>query len=168
MRKYQNSIILILGFGVGLLVYFVFKKETETSQGKIIEHYRDAEVINPAQGPQFDPRWFDSKYQVVVYDQSFSKWSFFSQDWNLYFQENPEVAFIFYYSGEDKSKLMSWMRETGFNRPVLYDPSKVFYSKNVIGDTNGIVFNVKDGRVQFLENPTFPNYQELLDTLQGD
>ena len=86
-------------------------------------------------------------------------------EWNYYFDNNSEIEFIFYYSGKDKKKLMEWMKETGFRRPILYVPEKVYYKNNVIGDTKSIVFNAKDGAVQFLENPSFPNYQEYLDEL---
>jgi hypothetical protein len=58
------------------------------------------------------------------------------------------------------------MEGTGFQRPILYDPDRKFYASNVTGDTNGITFNTKDGIVQFLENPSFPNYQDFLNELK--
>lgn len=166
MRKYQTSIIIFLIFGIATLLFFVNQKETETSKGKLIQHFRGAEVINPIEGPKFDSNWFDAKYQVVAYTQSIGEYSIITYDWNPYFDNNPEFEFIFYYSGSDKDKLVNWMTETDFRRPVLYDPEKVFYKENVIGDTKTIVFNVKDGVKQFLENPSFPNYQEFLDELK--
>ncbi|WP_339702394.1 hypothetical protein [Algoriphagus aquimarinus] len=165
MRKFRNSIIVILLLGIASALFFVNQKEKEMPEEKLIQHFREAEVINPIQGPKYDPAWFDSKYQVIAYSESVVGMSIITYDWNLYFDNNPEIEFIFYYSGKDKNKLMEWMKETGFRRPVLYDPEKVYYKNNVIGDTRSIVFNTKDGVVQFLENPSFPNYQEFLDEL---
>lgn len=167
MRKYQNSIILFLLLGIGALLFFVDRKETETPVKKIIQHFREAEVINSLQGPKFDPAWFDAKYQVIAYTESVVGLSIITFDWNRYFENNPEIEFIFYYSGKDREELVEWMKVTGFRRPVLYDPEKGFYSNNVIGDTKSIVFNTEDGVVQFLENPSFPNYQDFLEQLKG-
>jgi hypothetical protein len=166
MRKYQNSVILILLIGIGGLLFFINQKETETPKGKLIQHFKRAEVINPEQGAKFHSSWFDASYQVIVFAQNLSEYSILNFDWNPYFENNPEIKFIFYYSGKDKSKIETWMKETGFQRPILYDPAKTFYNQNVVGDTNGIVFNTKNGIVQFLENPSFPNYQDFLDELK--
>ncbi len=168
MLKFRNSVILVLLIGVGILLFFINKKETETPKGKLIQHFRNAEVINPEQGLKFDSSWFDASYQVVVFTQNLQEYSIFTFDWNIYFENNPEIKFIFYYSGKDKSKLVEWMKKTGFQMPVLYDPNKEFYSKNVTGMTNSIVFNTKNGIVQFLENPSFPNYQDYLDKLKEE
>jgi hypothetical protein len=61
---------------------------------------------------------------------------------------------------------VEWLKVTGFRRPVLFDPGKVFYSNNVMGETKSIVFNIQDSVVQFLENPSFPNYQDFLNQLK--
>jgi len=167
MRKYQNSVILILLIGIGALLFFINQKETETPKGKQIQHFRNAEVINPDRGTKFDSSWFDADFQVIVFANNLSEYSIFNFDWNPYFENNPEIKFIFYYSGNEKSKIEKWMKETDFQWPILYDPAKAFYIQNVVGDTNGIVFNTKNGIVQFLENPSFPNYQDFLDELKG-
>lgn len=167
MRRYQNSLIVLLLLCIAGLLYFVRFKEKETPRGKSIIHFREAEVINPHEGPRFDSVWFDAEYQVIAYSQSIGDYSIITHDWNPYFEKNPEIEFIFYYSGENREKLVEWMKETNFRKPVLYDPNKVFYKNNVIGDTNSIVFNTKEGVVQFLENPSFSNYQEFLDKLVG-
>ncbi len=166
MRKYQNSIILILLLGIGGLLFFINNKETETPEGKTILHFREAEIINPVKGPKFDPARFEAKYQVIVYSENLGDYSIITYDWNPYFVNNPEIEFIFYYSGKDKNKLIKWMEESDFHKPVLYDPNKVYYKNNVTGDTKSIVFNAKEGVVQFLENRSFSNYQEYLDKLK--
>ena len=166
MRKYQNSIILFLLLVIGGLLFFIYQKETETPKGKRIIHFREAEIINPVQGQKFDPAWFDSEYQVIAYTEFIGDFSIITYDWNPYFDANPEIEFIFYYSGKDKEKLVKWMGKNEFRRPVLFDPEKVFYNQNVTGNTSSIVFNLKNGIVQFLENPSFPNYQEYLDELK--
>lgn len=167
MRKYQNSIILIIVIGIGTLLFFINQKETETPKGKQIQHFKNAEIINPIGDLKFDSSWFDADLQVIVFANNLSEYSILNFDWNPYFTNNPEIKFIFYYSGNDKSKIETWMKETGFQRPILYDPAKEFYTKNVTGKTNSIVFNTKNGIVQFLENPSFPNYQDFLDELKG-
>lgn len=167
MRKYQNSIIVFTLLGIGALLYFVNRKESDTPEKKKIQHFKEAEVINTPQGPRFDPIWFNAKYQVIAYTESVVGFSIITFDWNPYFENNPEIEFIFYYSGKDREELVEWMKTTGFRRPVLYDPEKVFYSNNVIGDTKSIVFNTENGVVQFLENPSFSNYQNFLDQLKG-
>lgn len=103
---------------------------------------------------------------MIAYSKSLIGRSIITFDWNQYFDNNPEIKFIFYYSGENREELVDWMKKTGFRHPVLFDPEKVFYSGNVTGDTKAIVFNTKEGVVQFLENPSFPNYQDFLDELK--
>jgi hypothetical protein len=166
MRKYQNSVILSLLVGIGALLFFINQKATETPKGKQIQHARNLEVINSTKGPKFDSTWFDAKYQVIVFAHGLSNYSLLNFDWTPYFENNPEIRFIFYYSGKDRSKLEEWMEGNGFQRPILYDPDRKFYASNVTGDTNGITFNTKDGIVQFLENPSFPNYQDFLNELK--
>jgi hypothetical protein len=166
MRKYQNSFIVFLLLGIGALLFFVNRKETDTPEKKIIQHFRAAEVINPIDGPGFDAESFDAKYQVIAYSESVVGMSIITFNWNPYFENNPDIEFIFYYSGKDREKLVEWMKRTGFQRPVLYDPEKVFHSKNVIDEMTSIVFNTKAGVVEFLENPSFPNYQDFLDELK--
>lgn len=166
MRKYQNSIIFLLLLLIGGLLFFINQKETDTPKGKRIIHFREAEIINPVQGPKFDSAWFDSEYQVIVYSQDLGDFSIITYDWDCYFENNPEIEFIFYYSGKDRNEFVEWIKENEFGKPVLYDPEKVFYNQNVTGETMSIVLNTKDGIVQFLENPSFPNYQEYLDRLK--
>jgi hypothetical protein len=166
MRKYQNSIIFLLLLLIGGLLFFINQKETEIPKGKRIIHFREAEIINPVQGPKFDSAWFNSEYQVIAYSQNLGDFSIITYDWDSYFKNNPEIEFIFYYSGKDRDELVEWIKENEFGKPVLYDPEKVFYNQNVTGETMSIVLNTKDGIVQFLENPSFSNYQEYLDRLK--
>jgi len=167
MRKYLSSIILFLVLGIGATLFYVNQKETETPEVKLIQQFREAEIINPAEGPEFQPESFDAKYQVIAYSESVVGKSIITFDWNPYFENNPEIEFIFYYSGKNKNELIEWMKRTDFQRPILYDPEKVFHSKNVGDEVTSIVFNTKDGVKQFLKNPTFPDYQDSLDELVG-
>lgn len=153
--------------GIGTLLFFVNRTETNTPEKKLIQHFTAAEVINLIDGPGFDSESFDAKYQVIAYSESVVGMSIIIFNWNPYFENNPEIEFIFYYSGKDRGELAEWMKRTGFQRPILYDPNRVFYKNNVIGDTKSIVFNTRNGVKQFLENPSFPNYQESLDKLKS-
>lgn len=167
MRKFQNSLIVLLLLLIGGLLFFINKKETDTSEGNRIHHVKNLEVINPPNGPKFDSSWFDSEFQVIVYSGNIGDYSIITYDWDPYFENNPEIKFIFYYSGQDKNKLIKWMEENEFRRPVIYDPEKLFYKLNITGKTSSIVLNTKAGVVQFLENPSFSNYQKFLDELKG-
>lgn len=167
MRKYLSSIIIFLVLGVGALLFYMNQKTTETPEVKLIQHFREADIINPGKGQEFQPESFDAKYQVIAYSESVRGMSIITHDWNPYFDNNPEIEFIFYYSGNDRDELVNWMTENNFQRPVLFDPEKVFYQNNVIGDTKSIVFNTKDGIKQFLANPSFPDYQDSLNELVG-
>ena len=135
MQKFRNSIILVFLLGIATLLLFINQKETETPDGKQILHFKEAEVINPSQGPKFDSAWFDSEFQVITYFTYFGEYSAINLDWNSYFENDYEIKFIFYYSGKDKEELMKWMEENDFRRPGLNDPDKVFYANNVTNYT---------------------------------
>lgn len=167
MQKFRNSIILVFLLGVVTLLIFINQKETETPDGKRVLHFKEAEVIDPPQGPKFDTDWFDSKYQVITYFTYFGEFSAINFDWNSYFDSNPDIKFIFYYSGKKKEELVKWIEENDFRRPVLYDPDKVFYTNNVTSRVSSIVLNTNNGIVKSVANPSFPNYQDSLDELVG-
>lgn len=103
---------------------------------------------------------------MIAYSESVGGMPIITFNWNSYFENNPDIEFIFYYSGKDRGELVEWMKENDSRRPVLYDPEKVFHSKNVIDEMTSIVFNTKAGVLQFLENPSFPNYKDFLDELK--
>jgi hypothetical protein len=103
---------------------------------------------------------------VIAYSESVGGMPIITFNWNPYFENNPKIEFIFYYSGKDRDELVEWMKRTDFQRPILYDINRVFYKNNVIGDTKSIVFNTRYDVKQFLENPSFPNYKDFLDELK--
>lgn len=103
---------------------------------------------------------------MIAYSESVGGMPIITFNWNPYFENNPKIEFIFYYSGKDRDELVEWMKRTDFQRPILYDPNRVFYKNNVIGDTKSIVFNTRYDVKQFLENPSFPNYKDFLDELK--
>jgi hypothetical protein len=166
MLKYQNSVIIFLILGIGALIFFGNRKETYTHEKKLIHHFRAAEVINPIDGLGFSSESFDAKYQVIAYSESVVGMSIITFNWNPYFENNPDIEFIFYYSGKDRDELVEWMKENDFLRPILYDPNKVFYKNNVIGETKSLVFNTRDGVKQSLASPSFSNYQDFLNELK--
>lgn len=124
----------------------------------------DLTVIEPSDSVKFDTGWFDSKYKVAVYMNKVGR-SIKTLDWQPAISNNKEVAFLFYISEKDSSKLIRQLKENNFSHPVIYDPNKEFYKANGIGKVSFISFLLKDDRKVEMGNPSFPNFQERLDEL---
>lgn len=163
MRK---SLISLAVIGVvAISSYYISFSKKESGKSQVIQHFREAEVINPLGTIKFEPSWFDAENQVVVYASHVGSYSMLNFDWNQFVLDNPEVKFIMYYSGKDSEKLSSFMQEKKFEFPVLFDPERNFFKKNVKGETAGIAFLVKNGVKIGMSNPSFPEFQERLDWL---
>lgn len=163
MRKSLISLAVIGVVAISAYYISFSKKESEKSQ--VIEHFREAEVNNPLGKIKFEPSWFDSENQMVVYTNNVGDHSLLNYDWNQFVLNNPDVKFIMYYSGKDSEKLRSFMQEKKFVFPILFDPERNFYKKNVKGETASIAFLVKKGVNIGMSNPSFPEFQERLDWL---
>lgn len=127
----------------------------------------DLTVIEPSDSVKFDNSWFDSKYKVAVYMNKVGR-SITTLDWQPAISNNKEVAFLFYISEKDPSKLIRQLKENNFSHPVLHDPNKEFYKVNGIGEVSFISFLLKDDRKVEMGNPSFPNFQERLDALTNE
>ena len=132
--------------------------------GKEIIFPTDLNVIEVSDSVKFDTSWFDSKYKVAVYMNKVGR-SITNLDWQPAISNNKEVAFLFYISEKDTSKLIRQLKENNFSHPVLHDPNKEFYKLNVTGEVSFISFLVKDDRKTEMGNPSFSNFQERLDEL---
>ena len=124
----------------------------------------DLTVIEPSDSIKFDTSWFDSKYKVAVYMNKVGR-SITTLDWQPAISNNKEVAFLFYISEKDTSKLIRQLKENNFSHPLLHDPNKEFHEANGIGEVSFISFLLKDDRKIEMSNPSFPNFQERLDAL---
>lgn len=124
----------------------------------------DLNVIEVSDSVKFDKSWFDSKYKVAVYMNKVGR-SITNLDWQPAISNNKEVAFLFYISEKDTSKMIRQLKENNFSHPVLHDPNKEFYKSNDIGEVSFILFLVKGNRKIEMSNPSFPNFQERLDAL---
>lgn len=127
----------------------------------------DLNAIEVSDSVKFDTSWFDSKYKVAVYMNKVGR-SITNLDWQPAISNNKEVAFLFYISEKDTSKLIRQLKENNFSHPVLHDPNKEFYKLNVTGELSFISFLVKEDRKIEMGNPSFPNFQERLDALTNE
>lgn len=100
--------------------------------GKQMVFPTDLTVIEPSDSVKFDTTWFDSKYKVAVYMNKVGR-SITTLDWQPAISNNKEVAFLFYISEEDPSKLIRQLRENNFSHPVIHDPNKEFFKRTVSG-----------------------------------
>ncbi|MFO7822519.1 MAG: hypothetical protein R6V72_01180 [Cyclobacterium sp.] len=132
--------------------------------GKQMVFPTDLTVIEPSDSVKFDTSWFDSKYKVAVYMNNVGR-SITTLDWQPAISNNKEVAFLFYISEEDPSKLIRQLRENNFSHPVIHDPNKEFFKANGIGEVSFISFLLKDDRKVEMGNPSFPNFQTRLEAL---
>lgn len=132
--------------------------------GKQMVFPTDLTVIEPSDSVKFDTSWFDSKYKVAVYMNKVGR-SITTLDWQPAISNNKEVAFLFYISEEDPSKLIRQLRENNFSHPVIHDPNKEFFKANGIGEVSFISFLLKDDRKVEMGNPSFPNFQTRLEAL---
>lgn len=135
--------------------------------GKQMVFPTDLTVIEPSDPVKFDTTWFDSKYKVAVYMNKVGR-SITTLDWQPAISNNKEVAFLFYISEEDPSKLIRQLRENNFSHPVIHDPNKEFFKANGIGEVSFISFLLKGDRKVEMGNPSLPNFQERLDALTNE
>lgn len=91
----------------------------------------DLELVN--QGSEQDSVCISCSHQVVVF-HDFDKSSFFVFSskfrWAEFREEFPEVGFLFYFSGEDRNKLVQELQELDFPFPAFHDPDFRFYHAN--------------------------------------
>ncbi|MBD3626649.1 hypothetical protein [Cyclobacterium sp.] len=132
--------------------------------GKQMVFPTDLTVIEPCDSVKFDTSWFDSKYKVAVYMNKVGR-SITTLDWQPAISNNKVVAFLFYISEKDPSKLIRQLKENNFSHPVIHDPNKEFYKANGIGEVSFISFLLKDDRKIEMSNSSFPNFQERLEAL---
>lgn len=156
MRAWRNSLILVLLIAICFLLVHVNRKESAQSVHKTIHHCTSCDWVPGVDGKNFDPSWFLAKYQIVIYSKSLG-WELatFNLDWEEVKRRFPKVQLVFIYGGKSKQKLEAWIVEKQFSDPVIFDPKGDFQTKNIEGNNTGIVFNLKDGEVQGLMNPTF-------------
>jgi|GEM_PF-1565609 len=132
--------------------------------GKEMIFPTDLNVIEVSDSVKFDTSWFDSKYKVAVYMNKVGR-SITNLDWQPAISNNKEVAFLFYISEKDTSKLIRQLKENNFSHPVLHDPNKEFYKLNVSDEVSFISFLVKNNQFVEMSNPSLSNFQKRLDAL---
>ncbi len=111
----------------------------------------DLELVN--QSSEKDSVCFSCHHQVVVY-LNFDKSSFFgfSKDflWPEFRERFPEVSFVFYFSGQDREKLVRELKDLEFPYPGFHDPDFRFYHANRLDTVNSTYdvqhsFHLQDG-----------------------
>lgn len=132
---------------------------------------KDLALVN--QQSERDSVCFTCTHQVVVF-YDFDKASFFpfSKDflWTEFKEKFPEVGFIFYFSGQDREKLVRELEVLNFPYPGFHDPEFLFYQLNQL-DTIQTTYNVmhcfhlKDGI--FIKRAQIGMGEYFLEELEG-
>jgi hypothetical protein len=148
-----------------MLIFFYFKP-ARSKEGRLIQHYRNAEIINPSKKVEFSEDWFESTYQVVIYTTYTGQYSILNFDWKSAIDENPDFKFIFYYSGRNISDLNEWIKKNQWEHPILLDKGKIFYNANVNSKVSSIAYLVKNNRIIKLSNPSIPSFHNDLEHLK--
>lgn len=111
----------------------------------------DLELVNKQ--TKQDSVCFTCTHQIVVF-HDFNKASFYVFKkqflWNKFKDQFPDVGFIFYFSGQDRKKLINELDELEFPFPSYHDPEYRFYKLNQLDSIQTKYnvlhsFHLKDG-----------------------
>lgn len=164
--KTDSLIVNLVSVCLLLLITIACNPNRSGKNGKELTFPTNLAVIEPSGSIKFDSSWMDSKYKVVVFIEKAGRHSTMELDWQTAISENKDVAFLFFVSEKDSSKLIQHMKEVNFSHPLLWDPDKKFYKSNIIEDNLSFIsFLVREDRIIEMGNPTVPNFQERLDEL---
>ncbi|WP_144602187.1 hypothetical protein [Algoriphagus algorifonticola] len=150
------------------MTLLIYCKNQNKSIGREISHYPDLVIIDPLRTNAFDKSWFNHEMQVVIYTSHLGKYSILNFNWKEAIDNNPKIKFIIYYSGKDLEEIKDWMIKNKFDHPILFDPEKRFYSKNVKDRVSSIAYILRDNRIIKASNPSIPSFQEDLNNLIQD
>lgn len=136
------------------------------NDGRAMIFPMDLNIIQISNSVKFDTSWFKSKYKVAVFIKKAGAHSTMDLDWQSAISKNKAVAFLFYVSENDSSKLIKHMKEVNFLHPVIHDPNFEFRKLNLEEDNLSFIsFLVMDDKIVEMSNPSFPDFQERLDSL---
>ena len=114
----------------------------------------------------FDNSWYNNEVKVVVFIKNAGAYSTFDLDWQSAISEFPNIAFLFYVSEKDKTKLIDHLEKNGFKHPVIHDPDEAFRKSNIKErDLTFISFLVRDDNIVGMSNPSFTDFKKRLEEL---
>jgi hypothetical protein len=124
------------------------------------------EIIEVDKSVSFDKSWFGKKIKVVVFIRKAGPYSSLDLDWNSVISEFEDVAFLFYVSEKDKTKLINHLKEVDFIHPIIHDPNEEFRKLNVKEkEWTFISFLVKNNEIIGMGNPSLPDFRDKINKL---
>ena len=100
---------------------------------------------------------------MVIFIRHVDSHSPFELEWQSAVTEFQDIAFLFYVSENDTTKLISHLKEVNFTTPIIHDPSEEFRKLNVKGtEWDFFSFLVKNNEIVGMGNPSFPDFQKKL------
>lgn len=127
-----------------------------------ITYPNDLKTFSLNDSIEFDQKWYDYKYKIVVYSNGSSTHLI---KWAEPIEKFPEIAFLFYIDKKDSTKIKERLKQREFYWPVFYDPESKFLKSNKIKGLGTrpyyyFIFAVKDDKIidiaKSRNNPTFP------------
>lgn len=118
---------------------------------------------------KFDTNWYNNQNKVVVFIRRAGSYSTLDLDWQSAISKYPEVAFLFFISEVDSTKLLEHLKEIEFSHPVIHDPNMEFRKLNVKeNEVTFISFLVRNNKKIEMSNPSLPDFHDRLDALIED
>jgi len=124
------------------------------------------EVIHPENSVKFDNNWYKNEFKVVVFVKNAGPYSTLDLDWQSAITDFPNIAFLFFVSEKDKTKLIDHLEIVGFTHPVIHDPDEAFRKSNVKErELTFISFLVRNDNIVGMSNPSFTDFKKRLEEL---
>lgn len=129
----------------------------------------ELDIIELGESKRFDKNWYTKKFKVVAFIKNAGPYSTLNLDWQSAISDFPDVAFLFYVSENDTTKLINHLKEVNFTHPVIHDPTNEFRKLNVKDDgLTFICFLVKNNQIVGMGNPSIPDFKLMLNELIND
>lgn len=153
--------------GCALIAFLLGCKENKDRvQHREIFLPENLQYIEIDNSTKFEQNWFDNKHKVVVFVKKAGPYSALDLEWQAAISEFPDVAFLFYVSEKDSTKLINHLKDVGFTHPVIHDPNEEFRKLNVKErELTFISFLVKDKEVVGMSNPSLVDFNKKLQEL---
>ena len=155
-----------------ILCAFLFcctPKEQKKNEKKEMFLPKDLNIINVKNSVPFDTNWYNYENKVVVFIKKAGPYSTLNLDWQSAISKFPDIAFLFYISEPDSSKLINHLKEVDFQHPVIHDYNFEFRNKNIRDkELTFISFLVKNNMIIEKGNPSIPNFHDRLFELMNN
>lgn len=153
-------------FFVLIVIIIGCNKKTEQEKYSKIVLPENLETIAIDGAIGFENSWYNNQFKVVVFVKNAGPYSTLDLDWKSAIAEYPNVAFLFYVSEQNKTKLINHLEEVGFTHPIIHDPDEEFRKSNVKErDLTFISFLVRDNNIVGMSNPSLTDFKMRLQEL---